>query len=63
MSSEPRADVAAANVAAANAAAPDGALPDGATPAEALLPDAPIAPRAIEVHHLTYNDYLLVPEL
>ena len=63
MSSEPRADVAAANVAAANAAAPDGALPDGATPAEALLPDAPIAPRAIEVHHLTYNDYLRVPEL
>lgn len=33
------------------------------SPAEGLLPDNPAAPRAIEAHHLTYNDYLMVPEL
>jgi tryptophan 2,3-dioxygenase len=33
------------------------------SPAEGLLPDTPTAPRAIEAHHLTYNDYLRVPEL
>ncbi len=33
------------------------------SPAEGLLPDTPTSPRAIEAHHLTYNDYLRVPEL
>jgi tryptophan 2,3-dioxygenase len=42
------------------------AIPESAlepSPAEGLLPDAPSAPRAILSHHLTYNDYLKVPEL